>query len=43
MRVEHPHFREDGVWVLDDLGEPDELLRLASVDCELPLAEIYEP
>ena len=42
MRVEHHRLRDDGVWVSDDLGETDEELQLASVDCELPLAEIYE-
>ncbi len=41
-RVEHHRLREDGVWVYDDLGEDDEVLRLASVGCEVPLAEIYE-
>ena len=42
MRVEHHRLRDDGVWDYEDLGEPDELLRLTSVECELPLAEIYE-
>jgi Uma2 family endonuclease len=41
MRVEHHRLREDGVWVFDDLGEGD-VLRLASISCALPLAEIYE-
>ena len=41
-RVEHHRPREDGRWVLDDLGAPGEVLRLASVGCEVPLAEIYE-
>lgn len=42
MRVEHHQLRDDGVWVLNDLGEADDVLRLTSVDCELPLTEIYE-
>ena len=42
MRVEHHRLRDDGVWNYEDLGDPDELLRLTSVECELPLAEIYE-
>ncbi len=42
MRVEHHRLREDGVWVLDDLGTPDGILRLDSVGCEIGLAEIYE-
>ena len=42
MRVEHHRLRDDGVWDYEDLGDPDELLRLTSVGCELPLAEIYE-
>ena len=41
-RVEHHRLRDDGVWDYEDLGDPDELLRLTSVGCELPLAEIYE-
>ena len=42
MRVEHHRLRDDGVWDYEDLGDPDELLRPTSVECELPLAEIYE-
>ncbi len=42
MRVEHHHLQDNGVWAYADHGEPDEVLRLASVGCELPLAEIYE-
>ena len=41
MRVEHHRLRKDGVWVYDDLGVGN-VLRLASIGCELPLAEIYE-
>ena len=42
MRVEHHRLQDSGVWAYDDLREPTSLLRLASVDCALPLAEIYE-
>ena len=40
-RVEHHRLREDGIWDYDDLGDGC-VLRLASIDCDLPLAEIYE-
>jgi Uma2 family endonuclease len=42
MRVEHHYLRDDGVWAYADYGEPDWGLRLESVGCELPLAEVYE-
>ena len=42
MRVEHHYLRDDGKWDLDDLSTPGEALRLVSVGCEVPLAEIYE-
>ena len=42
MRVEHHYLRDDGKWDLDDLTRPEEVLRLISVGCEVPLAEIYE-
>ena len=42
IRVEHHYLRDDGKWDLDDLTTPQEVLRLASLGCELPLAEIYE-
>ena len=42
MRVEHHYLRDDGKWDLDDLTTPQEVLRLVSVGCEVPLAEIYE-
>jgi Uma2 family endonuclease len=41
MRVEH--FVRDGAnWRLSDLREPQALLRLASIGCEIHLAEIFE-
>ena len=42
MRVEHHRLQDSGVWALDDLTMPEELLRLPGVGCEIPLAEIYE-
>ena len=42
MRVEHHYLRDDGKWDLDDLSRPADVLCLASVGCEVPLAEIYE-
>jgi Uma2 family endonuclease len=42
MRVEHHYLRDDGKWDLDDLTTPEQVLRLASVGCEVPLVEIYE-
>lgn len=41
MRVEQ--FVRDGAdWRLSDLRDPEAVLRLASIGCEIPLAEIYE-
>lgn len=41
MHVEH--FTRDGMrWTLTELGEPDAVLDLPSIDCRLTLAEIYE-
>ncbi len=42
MRVEHHHLQESGVWAYEDYNHPDNIVQLASVDCELPLGEIYE-
>jgi Uma2 family endonuclease len=40
MRVEQ--FVRDGAdWLLSDLGQPEALLRLTSIGCEIPLADIY--
>jgi|SRR5207248_1472108 len=41
MRIEQ--FVRDGAdWRLSDLRDPQALLRLASIGCEIPLGEIYE-
>lgn len=42
MRVEHYTRQPKQAWNYRVLVQPDDLLRLASVDCEIPLAEIYE-
>ena len=40
MHVDH-FVRDDASWRLSKLSDPDALLRLASIACEVPLAEIY--
>jgi Uma2 family endonuclease len=41
MRVEH--FRREGEeWILSEISAPDGTLHLASIDCHVPLAAIYE-
>jgi Uma2 family endonuclease len=42
MRVEHFVRQTDESWKLQEYNHPGQLLPLASVECELPLAEIYE-
>ena len=42
MRVEHHARQPDGSWTLRTYERPDQSLPLASIECELPLAEIYE-
>ena len=41
MRVEH-YVRQEGGWLYREYHEATDLLRLASIEVELPLAEIYE-
>ena len=41
-RVDHHRVQENGVWVCEEYTHPNGHFRLASIDCELPLAEIYE-
>ena len=41
MRVEHYIRQEGGAWILMEYDRPDEGVPLRSIDCELPLAEIY--
>ena len=40
MRVEH-YLRHNEQWILAEFGSPDDVVRLTSIDCELPLREIY--
>ena len=40
--VEHYTRQTDDQWVLTELRGPDAVLRLPSLGCELPLADIYE-
>jgi Uma2 family endonuclease len=40
--VEHFVHQPDGGWLLSEAKSPEATLRLGSIDCELPLAEVYE-
>ncbi len=42
MRVEHFVRQGDGSWRYKEYHRPDDQLPLVSVNCEVPLAEIYE-
>ena len=42
MRVEQHIRQPSGVWTRREWNGPEGILSLASLDCELPLAEIYE-
>ncbi len=42
MRVEHYARQDAGGWLYHEYHEAADMLKLASVDAELPLAEIYE-
>ena len=42
MRVEHHTRRGAGAWTLTEYHRPEQVVPLARVGCELPLAEIYE-
>jgi Uma2 family endonuclease len=41
MRVEHYARQEGGAWTLTEYDRPEHRVPLRSVDCELPLEEIY--
>ena len=41
-RVEHFSRQPDGAWALAEVGGLDASLELASIDCRLPLAEVYD-
>ena len=40
MRVEH-YARQGEQWLLTEFNQPDEILPLVSIGCEVPLREIY--
>ncbi len=42
MRVEQHTLQPSGVWTYEEYEHPSNHLRLASIDCHLPLAEIYD-
>lgn len=42
VRVEVFTRREDGHWLLSEAGQLDETISLASIGCELRLADVYE-
>lgn len=42
MRVEHYARQPDGRWIFAELSEPSHRLDLMSVDCQIPLSEIYD-
>lgn len=43
MAADHERARlPNASWISRTYGQPADLLRLASVDCEIPLAEIYD-
>ena len=42
MGVEHFVRQADGAWTFKAYDRPEERLVLASVDCAVPLAEIYD-
>ena len=41
IRVDHYH-RHEKQWIFSDFQKPEESLLLSSIECELPLPEIYE-
>jgi Uma2 family endonuclease len=40
-RVEHRHRRPEGAWTVTQLDGPAEVLSLPSINCRVPLAEVY--
>ena len=41
IRIEH-YYRQERQWIFTDFERHDEILLLPSIQCELPLQEIYE-
>ena len=42
MRIEHYVRQDDHQWLLSNHFGPDAVVKIASIDCDLPLAEVYE-
>ena len=42
MLVEHYARHNAHQWLLTVLGNPDDVLALNSIDCRIPLSDIYE-
>ena len=40
MRVEH-YLRHREQWILTEFSSPDDIVQLTSINCELPLREVY--
>src|SRR5437667_1156359 len=41
-RIEHHHRQTDGMWTATEVKGLDEGLVLSSIDCRIPLAEVYQ-
>ena len=41
MRVEHHHRDADGTWNQTEISVPDGILMLDSIECTVPLTEVY--
>jgi Uma2 family endonuclease len=41
MRIEHHHCESDGTWSSSEAVGPEDALVLTSIDCQIPLAEVY--
>lgn len=42
MQVEHFVRQPNGAWIMTDYSQPEQVVPLSSLGCELPLVEIYE-
>jgi hypothetical protein len=41
MRIEHHHCESDGTWTLAEIGGPDGVLPLTSIESQLSLVDVY--
>ena len=41
IRIEHHHRESDGTWTLTDSRDPDGVLSLGSIECDLSLVDVY--